>query len=337
MWKITIYIGIGILMLALAGLWLKDYSELPDEPDKVLLKDGTIIQGKIVKQEFGKYVVLERIDSKRQVFVWEQVRDIDMFNPPWYLRVDEALDGILKVGVIGGFIVFGVGLWQYSQAQKWKRAEFLTKEIDRFEDDHDVANARTMLDFNGRDIFFYAPADEKSDAGDDSATNEDSVYVDHALLVRALRSPEETNEFDEDEQVIRDTFDVYLSNLERFNNYLQAGLVKKKELKIFLEYWLRILGDPTNRKISQEVRQRLWDYMLENDFRGALQLLRRYGYKIKPSRSENTANKVESGQGSNSPVSDPKNSKVESDYSTANFKNKENQDNNTPQMDEPRI
>lgn len=268
MFRRPIQVGILILIFAGVGLWLKAYRGLPSEPDKVSLRNGDVIEGKIVKQEFGKYVVVDKLDDKRQIIVWEQIRDIDLFNPPWYLRIDEALDAVLKLGVIGGFIIFGVGLWQYKETQKWKRAEFLIKEIGEFEGDEDVANARTMLDFNGRDIFLH---------GDDKS----AVFVDNALLTSALRSPTRSVEFNSTEQAIRDVFDVYLSNLDRFNNFLEAGLVKKKELKLYLEYWMNIIGNPKNAKLELNARQRLWGYMRENDFRGAVQLLKRYGYPTK--------------------------------------------------------
>src|SRR5687767_6927974 len=109
----NLFIGLIVLLLALFGLWLNEFRKLPAEPDRVTLKDGTVVQGEIVQQEFGKYVVILRGNTK-QVLTWDQIQGMELGFIPWYLSVNEALDWIVRIGVLGGFIIFGVGLWQRS-------------------------------------------------------------------------------------------------------------------------------------------------------------------------------------------------------------------------------
>lgn len=264
----NLVLGILILLIALAGLWLKAYRNLPAEPDTVILKDDTPVKGEIVKQEFGKYVVIEKLDNTKQVIVWDQVKDIRLYNAPWYLRVNDALEGILKFGIIGGFIVFGVGLWQYNQSQKWKRAEFLLAEIRTFEPNLNVSNVRAMLDYERGDVYLYGEEEEP-------------VTVDRDMLENALSTPEELQrEHTDEELAIRDALDVYLSHLDHFNNIVESGLVRKKELKLYLKYWLDIIGDTKNNKLSPKLRKKFWRYMHANGFNGAISLLKKYRYLI---------------------------------------------------------
>lgn len=264
----NLVLGIIILVIAAAGLWLKAYRELPAEPDTIVLKDNTQIKGEIVKQDFGKYLIIEKPDRSRQVVIWDQVKDVQLYQTPWYLRVNDALEGILKFGVIGGFLVFGIGLWQYGESQKWKRAEFLLKEVRAFEPNQNVVNIRRMLDNNTVSLYLY---------GKDA----EPVTVDRTMLEGALSDSDEgAKKQIDDSPAIRHALDAYLSHLDHFNNIVESGLVKKKELRLYIEYWLDIIGNTKNQKLSPELRKALWAYMQRKGFNGATRLLNRYGYKI---------------------------------------------------------
>lgn len=261
-------LGIFILIIAVAGLWLKAYQGLSAERDIILLKDETAppVKGTIVKQEFGKYVVIEKPDNTMQVIIWDQIKDVQIFNIPWYLRVNDALELILKFGVIGGFLVFGIGLWQYGESQKWKRAEFLLKEVREFEPNQNVINVREMLEHQHGNVYLYGE-------------EEDPVYVDRAMLEKALSNSQELEQdLTGDELAICHALNTYLSHLDHFNNIVESGLVRKKELKLYIEYWLDIIGNTKNNKLTPEIRTKLWAYMREKGFNGAINLLKKYGY-----------------------------------------------------------
>src|SRR5215472_11006572 len=56
--------------------------------------------------------------------------------------------------LIGAAMVFGIGLYQYAQAQKWKRREFIASQIKEFEADKDIQLVMTMLDWPDRPLYF---------------------------------------------------------------------------------------------------------------------------------------------------------------------------------------
>jgi|GEM_PF-1964855 len=269
----NLFIGFAVLMLALSGIWLNAFRKLPAQPDTVTLKNNSVVRGEIVQQEFGKYVVVLRDNNTKQVIIWDQIQDIQLGLVPWYLRVNDALDWIVRIGVLGGFLIFGVGLWQYGQSQKWKRAEFLLSEIRLFEPRQNIVNVRRILDNEAAEIYLYG---EKK--ADDEP--EPPVFVDRSMLDAALSEPSDLKrEHSADELAIQTALNSYLSHLDHFNNVIDSGLVRKQELKLYLEHYLDVLGNQKNNKLSPELRRKLWVYMNSKGYSGAINLLKKFGYR----------------------------------------------------------
>jgi len=269
----NLVIGLIILILALFGIWLYALRKMPAQPDIVTLKNNSVVRGEMVQQEFGKYVVILNENNRKQVITWDQIQDIELSFTPWYFRVNEVLDWIVRIGVVGGFVIFGVGLWQYSQSQKWKRAEFLLSEIRLFEPKQNIVNVRRILDNAQADIYLYGEKDAEG-------KQEKSVPVDRSLLLSALtESSDLKRDHTDDESAIRVALNSYLSHLDHFNNVIDSGLVRKQELKLYLQHYLEIIGNNRNERLSNEIRNKLWVYMHSNGYEGALNLLKKFGYR----------------------------------------------------------
>src|SRR5437016_1241176 len=54
--------------------------------------------------------------------------------------------------LLGAITVFGLGLYQYAQAQKWKRREFVAAQIKDFEGNKDIQIMMTILDWTDRKV-----------------------------------------------------------------------------------------------------------------------------------------------------------------------------------------
>jgi hypothetical protein len=80
--------------------------------------------------------------------------------------------------LIGATAVFGIGLYQYAQAQKWKRKrrESIVLQFREFEADKSIQLVMTMLDWTDRPLHF------RSDIGGSPI----AVRVDGQLLSSAL-------------------------------------------------------------------------------------------------------------------------------------------------------
>jgi hypothetical protein len=63
------------------------------------------------------------------------------------------LDDYLKImALLGASIAFGVGLFQYRRAQRWKRAEFLANEMKEFFATPRVQKALLLIDWGRRRV-----------------------------------------------------------------------------------------------------------------------------------------------------------------------------------------
>src|ERR1051325_2140414 len=109
------------------------------------------------------------------------------------------------IKIVGAFLVFCVGLWQYWRAQTWKRREFIASQMKDFEGDRRIQLAMTMLDWRDRELYFPSEADNTPVR----------VIVDGVLLSSALLPHEEAGGYSKEEVLIRDCIDRFLDMLVR--------------------------------------------------------------------------------------------------------------------------
>jgi hypothetical protein len=120
-----------------------------------------------------------------------------------------------------------------------------------------------MLDYNGSQV--ELPPGKMTSFSDES-------------LTRALA---QEGEFTEEEAAIRDAFSEYLDGLERFETFVEAGLVSAAEFRPYLGYWLDIIGDPANDRKPADFRQALWLFIEVFKFQGVQTFLLRFGRNIR--------------------------------------------------------
>jgi hypothetical protein len=173
--------------------------------------------------------------------------------------------------MIGGLGAFLAGLFQYRHAQRWKRAEFVANEMKEFKAEPRVRNALLLLDWNERavELFPHETDPEKRSVRIEDRTIKDAL-VPH--IARSVFSPVEI--------ALRDTFDRFFDRLERFEYFLEAGLVRSKEFAPYLMYWLDILGNEKSGRKPPEVVWAIWVY-IDFYYSGVTSLLRRFGYQIR--------------------------------------------------------
>jgi hypothetical protein len=187
-----------------------------------------------------------------------------------------TMEFILKlIGGLSGLIIFIIGLRRYIRDQKWKRNEFVAKEIKDFTSDNIVRNAMFILDWGSRYIQLFP---------DRPNYEERFVKVDRNLLKSALQfhelkiKEEGKDRFTTTEVAIRDTFDHFLSYFERFNQFLAAKLLTKKELEPYIVYWINALST----EIEENSRNVIYHYINSYGFKGTQELFEAFGKNIKP-------------------------------------------------------
>ncbi len=179
-------------------------------------------------------------------------------------------DWIAIVGIAGGLIAFGAGLWQYRRAQQWKRAEFVAEQMKSFESNLKIRLALQMLDWNSRT---YELATGEAGATTDTIIDDEllaSALVHHTTRPDGFRPPETQ---------IRDCFDALFAHLERFEHYIQTGLVTPGDIRPYLEYWLDILGNRESGRKPEAFYDSLRSYLCGYGYDGVQQLLDQFNAK----------------------------------------------------------
>jgi transketolase len=181
-----------------------------------------------------------------------------------------TLDLFLKVlGGIGGIVLFFIGYCRYSKSQTWKKNEFVANEIKDFNSNTMVRNTMYMLDWNKRFIELFPDKPEY---------NERFVRVTRATLRSALLTHKIKANFKKEEVAIRDHFDCFLDYFEKFQQFIEAGLISKDELRPYLKYWIKRIGDD----MESDVKNTIHHYINEYGYNGVQELFSEFGQDIIP-------------------------------------------------------
>jgi len=193
----------------------------------------------------------------------------------------------LLVGTVGGTVAY----LSYRRNEKWKRAEFLAKEMKDFFADERVQQTMTMIDWGARRIRLASP-----DSLDGVV-----VAVNRSLQSRALRPhnilgsdfteadlTEQPNgeffqRYTESEASIRDCYGRFLDGLETFSKYVESDLCEVEALRPFLGYWIAVMQSPETGNAECAWKASLLSYIHFYRYEGVNALFTAFGYDIKPS------------------------------------------------------
>lgn len=214
------------------------------------------------------------------------VTDRDLVVGAWWLTAWGML-------FAGGALARGVS--HYVRQQQWQRLEFLRQVVKEFEQDLEIRNALKILDFEEyRD--YCMPGDDRQKPA--------SFRVDEDLLCNALATHDKRARQkqkldylkDHDasdiellrqyqiETTLRDWFNKMLNGLEHFGYLLESGLFTEKELRPWMNYWIKLIAEPTYRRPgASKFYDALYSYIHHSGFFGVQKLFERFGYRILPS------------------------------------------------------
>jgi len=173
----------------------------------------------------------------------------------------------LIIGVLG----LGKALIEYTKAQRWKKAEFLAKEVKDFYADKNVQRALLMLDWNIVDIPLFE-IEQKKD-GIKTFLFEDEMFI------RALKHHDETM-FTDEETIIRQTMDEFLVKLSMFQSYIDSKLIKPKDLEPYFSYWIKLIGNKDAERKSIACFNQLWRFINYYDYNQIIKLFKNFDYDI---------------------------------------------------------
>jgi hypothetical protein len=165
---------------------------------------------------------------------------------------------------------FALALYQYIQAQRWKRLEFTAAEIAKFRADPSIKKVLLLLDWPLRPMTL----DSAQGLLDPPTLPSGAPLTNVALLHKALALDIDCPTFTRYEAALRDHFDVFLDFLCHFENCLKSGLIKQSEIEDYLEYWTKALAG--KGKLDRSLLTQLWRFADFYGYAKARLLVQRY-------------------------------------------------------------
>jgi hypothetical protein len=145
---------------------------------------------------------------------------------------------VKAVGAAAAIGTLMFGLWQYMKAQRWKRAEFAAKQLEKLTTDPLLSMACTLLDWADRTLKVPECCKSKTEA--------DTFVHDWAVLETAMAPglwPDGREGFQWQEVLYRDIFDHFFTYLDMLNHYVDIKIISVDDLSI-LKYWLEQINRP---------------------------------------------------------------------------------------------
>lgn len=149
----------------------------------------------------------------------------------------------IDITVLIVILTFIRGIYEYIKSIKWKKSEFLSKEVKEFFKDEDVIKVKAMLDWDVRYL----------------EINGKEVKVTNDFLISALQTHNNKSKFTQEEAAIRDIFDNFFDKISYFSIYIDNKLVDKKEVKKYLSYYIDIISKPGRK--SKKLVDTFTDYI----------------------------------------------------------------------------
>ncbi|MBD2058293.1 lipase family protein [Oculatella sp. FACHB-28] len=217
-----------------------------------------------------------------------------------------ATQWLIALGLIGGAIAIGFGVYRYNQNERWYRIEFLRKTVKEFEQDPDIWKALKILDFeeyrdyeikNGEDKIVFRVNNELLCRA--LGTHEDRRIYQKEIdqLQQKVNAAEQGSTVDEEtlegykkklrqyhiETGLRDWFNKMLNGLEHFGYFVESGMFTVDEIRPWMIYWIRLIADQEyKRQDASKFYDQLYTYIHRYGFSGVIKLFERFGYRILP-------------------------------------------------------
>jgi hypothetical protein len=150
--------------------------------------------------------------------------------------------GVLTIG--GGF-----ALWRWTVDQKWRRVQHAQSLVKEFLAKDTTNKAFEILDVTDEPVDFKTP----------NAT--EKIEITDALLIGALSTFDQKNKNTQQELIVRTVLDAFFEDLSIFQSHIDARLIKLKDIKPYLEYYILELVGQGRCHNSPEFGKQVAEYL----------------------------------------------------------------------------
>jgi hypothetical protein len=203
-------------------------------------------------------------------------------EPPRRKRL--GFSDILLIITSAGSLILSIISIKYTdrtmqEAEKWKKAEFLAAQFEKFSKDPSVILVTRLHEWFERNVYLDNRAEIINlDYVSIALDNAEQQYTADATLV------------DPKKQFIGDAYDDYFNWLSLFHRYHNSGLYSAEDLKPYLEHQLNSLafkeGDDEHIKLFKES---LWSFIKRRNYQEVANLCNCYHLKTSPGNDRRVA------------------------------------------------
>ncbi len=210
------------------------------------------------------------------------------------------------LSLAAGAVIALTWLHLYQQQRRWRRLDLARTEAKAFREREAVKHVLDILDYEEYRTFYIThPLDGRLISFEANDQRLQRALRSHQQMVKMRsgldeikrlatetdRIPAKTLElverYDREEFFIeitlRDWFDSFLGGLEYFEILIESGLVTAEELKPFIIYWIKLIGDRRyRRKGGSGFYDQFFHYIHWAGYGRVQNLFERYGFKILP-------------------------------------------------------
>ena len=151
---------------------------------------------------------------------------------------------------IAGIITASKWVYEYSQKLRWEKSKFLLERIEGLLERESTQYVHSMLDWNLLELDFDGV----------------KVKIDDHMLYESLQTHDMKHSFTRHEMKIREFFDEYFDGMTELLILSACGLINKKDLAKFMEYWISILNGKRSSK-TERLNSQINEYMLFYGFK----------------------------------------------------------------------
>jgi hypothetical protein len=170
-----------------------------------------------------------------------------------------------------GLSVAGVfALWRWVVDQRWRRVQYAQQLVKEF-----FANANTKLALRMLDTMGEMELPPETTDGENQI-----IILDEAMLIESLRTLDEQQRFSEPHFTIRMIFDQFFTDLSMFQHHIDAKLIKRKDVRPYLEYWIKSING-YGQIYTVGLARQMNAFLKSFEYSAVLKLSRSMGYPLK--------------------------------------------------------
>lgn len=171
----------------------------------------------------------------------------------------------LAVGSVGG----AFALWRWMVDQKWRRVQYAQSLIKEFLEKSTTAEAFNILDVSDEEVEF---------SGQNSKTKK--ILITDTFLIGALSTFDQKTKNTPKELIVRIVLDGFFDDLNIFQNHVDTGLIKLRDIRPYLEYWIKELVGQGRSHKSVFFGQQVCRYLNYFGYERVVTLAGNMGYRF---------------------------------------------------------